>query len=126
MQLSYHCIGLSTLFDQLLFITVSPLALTAALLAYSYARHRSVLPYLPYALIFFFVIAPYCSSLGFRVLDECDCFERSDGAQECCTPALLASHYPLHYYPLHYLLRTTYFATYYLLSTTYSLLITND
>lgn len=67
----------------MLFLTVAPLTVAAAIVAWSYATHKSALPYLPYVLVFFFLVAPYCSSQGFRVLDECDCFIRSDGLQEC-------------------------------------------
>ena len=82
-NLSMRCVGLTTLYDQLFVITLLPPALIATIFAASYARFRSAVPLLPYALTVAYLVSPYCASLGFRILDQCDCFKASDGGVDC-------------------------------------------
>eukprot|EP00966_Prymnesium_polylepis_P320647 7377016-Prymnesium_polylepis.1 len=81
--ISLRCLGLHSLFSQLLAITFVPPCIAGAMLAFSYYKYRSVRNWLPYVLIFSFVVSPFCTTLGFRILKGCDCFAGSDGSELC-------------------------------------------
>ena len=85
--LHLRCLGVTTLEGELLLYSLLPLGLVLAVLAFSWARHRSVVRALPFVLRLTYLLYPAVSSKGFQTLGRCDCFKQIDGLQFCFLPA---------------------------------------
>ena len=72
------CFGLQSLLGRLLFATLAPVAVALVGLAVVKLRRAPLLSALPFLLYWSFLVFPSVSSLGFRALAECDCFEYVD------------------------------------------------
>ena len=87
--LAPNCFGLAALSTRLLVLALVPLAVVVAVPAVrscSCSRQRDdqpLLDSLPFILGWTFLLFPPISSLGFRSLAPCDCFEYIDGAKTC-------------------------------------------
>ena len=79
-----------TLASRLLLLTFAPLAFALVALVASVARHRSMLPALPFVLWWLFFVYPTVASQGFQALGRCECFEDLDGRHDCFLPADLS------------------------------------
>ena len=74
------CLGLRSLFSELLLMTVAPAVVVLVALMACYCRRRSMLSVLPFVLRWTYLVHPSISSKGFQVLGGCECF-----------PAIMAS-----------------------------------
>ena len=76
------CLGVPSLYAQLLTVTLVPLALALLSLAVTAVRRASPATAVKLVLYGTFLLFPSISSKGFRALAQCTCFENSPGAGE--------------------------------------------
>ena len=84
--LTLSCFVGPTEFSQLLFVSFSPIIVSAIALLVSFVRRRSLLPALPFVLGLVFLVFPSVSSRAFLVLVPCACFNQTtslDGDPVC-------------------------------------------
>ena len=85
--LHLQCFGVRTIESVLTLYVAFPLGVALLAAAGTYARHRTILPALPFLLRWTYLLYPAVSSKGFQVLGRCDCFADLDNATVCFLPA---------------------------------------
>jgi hypothetical protein len=85
--LHLQCFGVRTIESVLALYVAFPLGVALLAAAATYARHRTVLPALPFLLRWTYLLYPAVSSKGFQVLGRCDCFSKLDNTTDCFLPA---------------------------------------
>lgn len=73
-DLQPSCLGMPSLLNQLLFVTLGPIVVALAAIAIVKLRGASLASALPFVLYWSFLVYPSVSSRGFRALAPCDCF----------------------------------------------------